>query len=909
MTRSIVFHFFFFVYLASFAQVVTTVPSLPIESEPVTIIFDATLGSGGLKDYTGDVYVHTGVITDKSTGSSDWKYVKAAWTENKPECKMTRTATNKYSLQINGSIRSFYGVPSTEKIVKMAMVFRSGDRTKEGKDVGNADIFLNVYTGAFDVSFITPDKSPLLVDKNAVVQFNVFTTQNATITLTVNGNTVFGSSGTSLAYPYTFVNPGNYEITAKAVGSTETKYDTTRVYVRSTPQILPLPQGVRDGINYIDDHTITLVLHAPDKKFVYLLGDFNNWQPDNSYQLNKADDKWWITLTNLTPGTEYGYQFLIDDGLLIADPYAEKVLDPWNDAFIPETVYPDLKPYPAGKTTGIVGVLEPGKKTYNWQTEFEKPDIQKLVIYELLIRDFIETHDIKDVEKKLGYLKSLGVNAIELMPFNEFEGNSSWGYNPSYYFAPDKYYGRAEDYKAFIDACHANGMAVIMDMVLNHAYGQNPMVQMYFENGNPAPDNPWFNVTSPNNVFSWGYDFDHESEDTKYFVDRVIEYWLKEYNVDGFRLDFTKGFTNKPGDGQAYDASRIAILKRIYDVMQQYKPGSYMICEHLADNSEEEVLSDYGMLLWGNMNYGYAETAMGWVNTSNISGVSYKQRGWSKPHLISYMESHDEERLMYKAKNFGNISSSYNIKNTATALDRMEMAAALYFTIPGPKMIWQFGEYGYDYSINFNGRVGEKPIVWNYLDNPDRDALKEVYSKLIHLKTKNSVFNTSDFSLNFGSTPVKYVKLNGDDSYVLAIANTDVTPKTTQPGFQIAGWWYDALRGDSLLVSGSDYSLTLNPGEYRVLSSRKLTTVSTKNPSAETSIKVFPNPASDVLNITSANTIKSVTILSVSGKVFLRNEVNNNEFSINTRRLDSGIYFMEILTQKGRQILPVSITH
>ncbi len=114
--------------------------------------------------------------------------------------------------------------------------------------------------------------------------------------------------------------------------------------------------------------------------------------------------------------------------------------------------------------------------------------------------------------------------------------------------------------KRFIDECHRHGIAVIQDMVLNHSYGQSPLVRLYWDkqNNRPSAQNPWYNPVSPNPVYSWGYDFNHESEATKIFVDRVNRYWLTEYKVDGFRFDFTKGFTNTPGDGSAYDAARIA---------------------------------------------------------------------------------------------------------------------------------------------------------------------------------------------------------------------------------------------------------------------------------------------------------------------------------------------------------------
>ena len=99
----------------------------------------------------------------------------------------------------------------------------------------------------------------------------------------------------------------------------------------------------------------------------------------------------------------------------------------------------------------------------------------------------------------------MGINAIEMMPVNEFEGNLSWGYNPDYYFAPDKYYGPANNMKQFVDNCHKKGIAVIMDIALNHSFGQAPMVQLYWDavNSRPAANNPWFNPVPKTCLQCW----------------------------------------------------------------------------------------------------------------------------------------------------------------------------------------------------------------------------------------------------------------------------------------------------------------------------------------------------------------------------------------------------------------------
>jgi 1,4-alpha-glucan branching enzyme len=495
------------------------------------------------------------------------------------------------------------------------------------------------------------------------------------------------------------------------------------------------------------------VLYAPFKRFVYVLGDFTNWEIKPDYMMKRTPDghRYWLNVGALQQGKEYIFQYFVDGKLKIADPYCEKISDPANDGYITPSTYPGLLPYPAGKTTEIAGMLQTGQTPYTWHdAAYVKPNKQNLVIYELLLRDFTSRHDFRSLCDTLNYFQRLGVNAIELMPINEFEGNSSWGYNPSFYFAPDKYYGPKAELQRFVDEAHRRGIAVIQDIVLNHSYGQSPLVRLYAAD---MTHSPWFNLQSPNTTYSWGYDFDHTALATQNLVDRVTAFWLNEYHMDGFRFDFSKGFTNTPGDGWAYDASRIALLKRMAEKIWRQKPDAYIILEHFADNNEERELADYGMLLWGNMNYNYNEATMGYHGgKSDFSRTSYLARGWTRPHLLAYMESHDEERLMFKNLSYGAGSPGYSIKDTTTALKRMELAAAFFLTIPGPKMLWQFGEMGYGYSIDTNGRLGEKPLRWNYLSEPRRQQLWNVMARLIRLKTTHPALSTTSYDLS--TTPL-----------------------------------------------------------------------------------------------------------------------------------------------------------
>ena len=838
---------------ASYTQVVTTDPPFPNLEQPVTIIFDATEGTGGLAGYDGDVYAHTGVITDQSTQPSDWRYVKTNWGQNTPETKMNRLNGDLYELHID-DIRAYYGVPDSEEIIEMAFVFRSEAQVNgqwlEGKETGGADIFVEVFDKPVNVAFSKPAVSlmnPVFVELNAELEIEVIANALnhplAAITLYMNDSEVAQQTESdTLEYIATIASVGRTNFHAIAVDTTG-EADTSYVFVTVNPDPVDeaLPAGIIEGINYYDtdDAKVTLAIYAPYKEFIYVLGDFNDWEVDPDYFMKRAyhhqdSVHFWLTIEDLTPDTEYAFQYLVDGEIRIADSYTRKVLDPWHDAeIIQKGIYPDLKPYPHGKTQHLVSILHPGRDEYQWQvTDFEPPAVEDLVIYELLVRDFLNDHTYRTLKDTLDYLERLGVNAIELMPINQFEGNLSWGYNPALFFAPDKFYGTSRDLKKFIDECHKRGIAVILDMVFNHTFGQAPMLRMYFDaaSNRPADDNPWYSDhIFENPGMNFGYKLDHGSPAFLNFMDRVNEYWMTEYKIDGFRFDLTKGFTtqfkgNNDYWGSLYDQERVDNLKRMADRIWDVNPDAYVILEHLADNIEERPLANYGMLLWGNLNYNYNEATMGWheQNKSNFSWISYKQRNWDYPHVVGYMESHDEQRLMWKNLQFGNSNDNYDIQELHTALNRMKLAGAFFFTIPGPKMIWQFGELGYDYGLGEDGRgrTDPMPIPWNdYLSDANRVNLYKTWSHLIILKKEHDVFRTDDFTLNVGGA-VKRIYLNHEEMNVGIIGNFDVVERNVTLNLQDTGTWYNYFTGDTLEYTNPDSLYSIGPGEFYLLTSK-----------------------------------------------------------------------------------------
>jgi len=821
----------------------TSEPAFPRDNIPVTLYFNAEYGNGGLFDFEGEVYAHTGVITNLSSGNSDWKYVKTQWGENTPETKLTRISENLYSLTIPNP-RTYYGVPASESILKMSFVFRSELENDEGnyqehKNADGSDIFVDVYELRLNVKIISPNRREPLASPNTVLPVCVEALENDYIKLFLNDTQLTLENNSSLSYPLVLqgLPPGSHWIKAEAGDGAGIVRDSVQIYLRGPVDVAALPEGMKNGVNYISDNSVTLVLHDPagQKNFAFAIGEYSNWLPsDETYMKRTPDGKhYWVTLSGLQSGKEYAYQFYVDGTLKVADPYCEKILDPWNDRWIPVTTYPNLKPYPFDKTTGVVSVFQTAQIPYSWQVNnFVPPAVHEtqsdLLIYELLVRDFVETRSIDEVSEKLTYLKSIGVNAVQLMPIIEFDGNESWGYAPNFFFATDKYYGTKTAYKDFIDAAHSLDMAVILDIVPNHTFGQSPLALLYFdpeagEFGQPSGSNPWLNPVATH-PYSVGYDFNHESPHTRQFFKDVFSHWLTEFRVDGFRIDLSKGLTQTNsgedvGAWSAYDQSRINILNDYYTHIKSVNPNAYMILEHLGDNNEETVLANTGMLPWSAMHDTYKQVAMGWPDNSNVSWAYHASRGWTYPNLIDYMENHDEERLMFENLSWGNGSGDYNIKDTLTSLGHLEQAVVLFLGIPGPKMLWQFQEMGYDYSIMFGGdRLANKPPRWDYLDQPAREKLARVVGAMAKLR-KSDAFRFGTFTHDLAGLGKRMWLTHSSMDVVMAV-NMGVQGFDMALGFTKTGTWYDYFTGESLTVTdAAGHSLYIGPGSYRVFTS------------------------------------------------------------------------------------------
>lgn len=738
------------------AQVVTTEPAVLQESsQNIVIYYHADQGNKGLMNQPSSqpIYAHTGVITNKSTSASDWKHAPT-WLDNAAKYKLSYVSANLWKLEI-GNIRDYYGITdSSEKVRQLAFVFRNADGTRQGKTASGGDIFVDVVDQGLQVTLTSNLEGTLVTAGHENVSFTASCTQPATLTIDVNGTPVATQqNATKLSCQYNFTTPGEFTVTATATVNELTVTDRMVLTVpKSSPQ-QNYPGGTpKMGAVRQSDGSVLFCIAAPLKSSAIIVGSWNDYAVRDAntmyYQDYNGNRYFWIKVEGLNATDSYPYYYLVD-GKAVGDPYAKLILDPNNDKYIPASVYPNLIPYPTDKIGADnvpLAVYKENINAYDWRvTNFRGAPKTRLNIYELLVRDFTGTEGKADgngtinaAKAKIPYLKALGINAIELLPINEFNGNISWGYNPNFYFAPDKAYGTPDDYKAFIDECHAQGIAVILDMVFNQTDYMHPWYQLY----SPG-QNPFYNADAPH-AYSVLNDWNQGNPLVQQQFEDCLRYWLTEYKVDGFRFDLVKGLGDNDsyannGDAatNAYNASRIARMKRLHQVMNEVNPDAYFINENLATSQEENEMAEDGELNWANLNHQGGQYAIGMQSNSGLERfyAPSDQRLWGS--TVSYLESHDEQRLAY----LQNQNGMSGVKGNLTAsMHRLGSAAAQMILSPGSHMIWQFSELGnFDNTKNANGgnNTDPKTVRWNLFDNATRHGLYDSYAQLNGIRNVN----------------------------------------------------------------------------------------------------------------------------------------------------------------------------
>ena len=929
----------FFALAQKQPNVFTVNPPTFDETEAITITFTVNETAYGVASshalylwaWSTDI---NGAQADCPTNGT-WAASNAA---NKLTYVSSSGSTGTYTFTMN-TVKSFFG-NRANPLKSIGFLVKTVNGSVQSEDGS-----LNV--GRFQFNLTNPPAGSInVVNSGTVINITGTASLAANYVVKSNGNPVYTSSApsTTLNYAYTVTQDATIDVVATnpADGTVVTKTFTVSLSLPVTSA--PIPAYMRQGINYdpADPTKVGLALYAPGKAYVHVIGSFNNWAVNGNYLMKRDTSNtnlYWIEITGLTPQQIYTFQYRTADGIKVADPYSPLVLSPYDDPYINQNavVYPNLPAYPTGQSFEV-SVIQTAKPAYPWVvTNFAKPAKENLIVYELLVRDFTTQQTWQSLIDKISYLKSLKINAVELMPVMEFDGNNSWGYNTAFHYALDKAYGTPEKFKEFIDLCHQNGIAVILDIALNHATGRNPLERMWMIDpdgdgfGDPAADNPFFNQVAKHS-YSVFNDFNHSKAETKYYVNRVLEQWIKEYKVDGFRWDLTKGFTQACTAGDdtctnAFQIDRVNILRGYADYQWSWDPTSYVIFEHLGTDSEEAAWANYkiaegkGVMMWDKETNPYNQNTMGFATNSNFNRVKYSAHGFTERRAMSYGESHDEERIMYKNITFGAAGAN----TLAEALQRQKSYGAVFLTVPGPKMIWQFAELGFDKSIFMctNGTVNTdtdatpgdckldpKPSAFglNYDTDAARKSVYDTWAKILEIRLSSQVFNTKTFNVESGNLMPRIFIWNDASTEplknVVILANFTTSSQSIVPDFPYTGNWVNLMDNSAVPVASTTAPITIEAGGFRIFGNAPaLATSETGNVKNAVSLVITQNPVTNgTANLRYTNADNgTLAIYDLSGKLVksVKTAKSNGDEAVSINGLKSGMYLIQLKSDKG----------
>ena len=588
---------------------------------------------------------------------------------------------------------------------------------------------------------------------------------------------------------------GDLKLVAKAIYNNGfVSFSEVDFYLLYEVQMEPAPINAVDGVN-IDGDNVVFSLYAPGKEYVSIKGSWNSQFPNGEIMKLSGDTLWWYQ-TTLDDGV-YMYQYNIDGEKYIADPWSKNVH--WKDPFTGQE---------SGNFQHAKTIFEIGEEEYEWNdSEYTIPPVEDLVIYEVHVGDFIgidgEIGTYDNIIEKInnGYFSDLGINALELMPINEFEGDYSWGYNSSFAFAPETTYGTPNDLKNLVDVAHQNGIAILLDVVYNHTWGSSPLFQLYqpLDNYNWEDHDFEFCPYFDDAPSDWGFKLEHwhningrDYRGWKY-VEESLAYWVEEFHIDGYRFDYVEGIG---WDGIYNGASYYAYI------LDTINPDLILIAE--TDNPVQ-INTTYFDSGW---DYSYHHSMFDnimdiYIDVDNVvDHINAYTQGYSfVTGPVNYIESHDESRLVYQSTEFQGHSLD-------EAYKRSMLGSTILFTSHGTPMIYSGQELGQNAAHRDAGGFPiPQPLQWSNLDTELGANLNEHYKKVISLRNNSDVLKSPALDFKYASNDnnvIIYWRADENEKIVVAV-NLDINSHSLDIQFPQNGSWTDIINDIDIDIESEWY--------------------------------------------------------------------------------------------------------
>ena len=547
---------------------------------------------------------------------------------------------------------------------------------------------------------------------------------------------------------------------------------------------------------------------APNAKAVSVIGDFNNWDARRSPMRRLGESGIWeLFLPAAAEGDKYKFHVTQCDGRVVdkTDPYG---------------VYAEVRPNNAS-------VLYPLKrykwKDRRWMTARRKYDFRAapMNIYEVHLGSWKRAEGNRFLsytelaEQLIPYVKEMGYKHIEMLPVEEHPFDGSWGYQVTGYYAPTSRYGSPDEFKQFVDACHQNGISVILDWVPAHFPKDDFALARFDGTALYEHQDPRLGEH-----IQWGtYIFNYGRKEVANFLLANALYWMDIFHIDGLRVDAVASllrldFCKEEGQwlpnvyGGSENLEAIEFLKHMNSVIAEREPGALMIAEDsTAWPGVTKKVDEGGLGFSLKWNMGWMNDFLSYIKLDPIYR-KYHQNKLTFGMAYHYAEnfvlvlSHDEV-VHTKSSMIGKMPG-----DVWQSFANLRLSYGFMMGHPGKKLLFMGGEFA-----QYSEWSEARSLDWHLLQYADHQEMQAYVKELNHLYAEEPAFWAEDFDPNgfqwiecddAESSIVSFVRRSEEKELVFLCNFTPVVHRGFSLGVPQEGVYHERLNSDAARFGGSD---------------------------------------------------------------------------------------------------------
>ena len=547
---------------------------------------------------------------------------------------------------------------------------------------------------------------------------------------------------------------------------------------------------------------------APNAKAISVIGDFNNWDARRSPMRRLGESGIWeLFLPAAAEGDKYKFHVTQCDGRVVdkTDPYG---------------VYAEVRPNNAS-------VLYPLKrykwKDRRWMTARRKYDFRTapMNIYEVHLGSWKRAEGDRFLtytelaEQLIPYVKEMGYTHIEMLPVEEHPFDGSWGYQVTGYYAPTSRYGSPDEFKQFVDACHQNGISVILDWVPAHFPKDDFALARFDGTALYEHQDPRLGEH-----IQWGtYIFNYGRKEVANFLLANALYWMDIFHIDGLRVDAVASllrldFCKEEGQwlpnvyGGSENLEAIEFLKHMNSVIAEREPGALMIAEDsTAWPGVTKKVDEGGLGFSLKWNMGWMNDFLSYIKLDPIYR-KYHQNKLTFGMAYHYAEnfvlvlSHDEV-VHTKSSMIGKMPG-----DVWQSFANLRLSYGFMMGHPGKKLLFMGGEFA-----QYSEWSEARSLDWHLLQYADHQEMQAYVKELNHLYTEEPAFWAEDFDPNgfqwiecddAESSIVSFVRRSREKELVFLCNFTPVVHRGFSLGVPQEGVYHERLNSDAARFGGSD---------------------------------------------------------------------------------------------------------